>query len=521
MADLIPLYPEDEKIEVSLQNEGDFLGVLGSMLLEELYSSEIWQPMPSKPKTKKSKPRRKSGERYVPNYAYKPKGKKPWLYYNEKLEEVGKWLVVEAKDVNYALRVYEGWETQAEKLIAKEEWYHAVLILDVLLWEVSRFHAVHGKDYPKHQSRMRKLEKSISESYAKTMQYSKEKNFNWVEEDLKDLYRLFEREPFCKGEGGFDMQAFIDQALALLLEEKANEFRKAHPSKEDLLRQEIKVTLPAPIPFPEGIRDAEKEISLYDVFSSLPFDEYVSMAESLFHIFLDAEKPLKFFKVFPVEDLKTLKEDYAEFNLIAHQVKPFLSYSTKTNELSYLVNKLFLAVQFSDKCSDKKREFIQELADMAIDVIWRDWSSPAFKSMVEEKQEWCLKRKKLQDTVASEVKAMKECLDKQSEEEVYTFLVKVEALLSKRSKLLCDKHNIVSPFDLSSFKRNLTGRKLAMSAEMQDSASNRLSMALQDFLDMYENLCKVALEEETKDVSRQKYAKKVLVEVKQANQDYR
>ena len=515
MADLIPLYPEDEEIEIPLKNEDDFLGMLGSMLLDELYSSEIWQPMPSKPKTKKSKPRRKPGDRYVPNFAYKPKGKTPWKYYKEKVEEVGEWLVCEVKDVNYALRVYEGWEAQAEKLIAKEEWYHAVLILDVLLWEASRFHAVHGKDYPKQQSRMRKLEKSISESYAKTMLYSKEKNLNWVEEDLKDLYRLLEREPFSKGEGGFDMQAFINESLALLPEEKAERFRKAHPSREDLLKQEIKVDLPKPIPFPEGIWKTEKEVYLYDIFTTLPFEEYVSMAETLFHIFLDAEKSLKSFKVFPVEDVEELKEDYSGFNLIAHQVCPFLSYDTKTNKLSYLVSKLFLESIFDQKCSDKKKVFVQEMLNKVIDVIWRDWSSPAFKKAIEDRVEQCKKRKKLQDAVEAEMAVIEDSLDKLTEEELAVYLVKAEEFFTKKTKLLSDKHNIISSLDLSSFKRNLKANQLAKTVGLHDMANERFDMALQDFLDMYQNLCKVAFEEDAKDASRMRYAKKVFENIKQ------
>lgn len=139
MSKIIPINNDSPNIEIPLNDE-EMLDILGSLLMDEFYASEIWQPVPNTPKRKKAKARRKPGERYVQNYSYKPRGEKPWEYYAEKIESVGEWLVNEAKDVNYALRVYEGWLEQAIKNIVKGEWYHAVLIIDVLFWEVARYH---------------------------------------------------------------------------------------------------------------------------------------------------------------------------------------------------------------------------------------------------------------------------------------------------------------------------------------------------------------------------------------------
>lgn len=93
------------------------------------------------------------------------------------------------------------------------------------------------------------------------------------------------------------MPAYINKVLLLLPEDKAQEWRDAHPTKEDLLKKEVKIELPKRIPFPDGILDQDKSLLLYSVFPSLPFDEYVSMAMSLFRLFLDEEKTIKSFKI--------------------------------------------------------------------------------------------------------------------------------------------------------------------------------------------------------------------------------
>lgn len=58
--------------------------------------------------------RKKIPGRKVPNYAYKPKGKEPFKYFEKKIREVLNWPVRDVLDVNYALRIYEGWTHQAQ-----------------------------------------------------------------------------------------------------------------------------------------------------------------------------------------------------------------------------------------------------------------------------------------------------------------------------------------------------------------------------------------------------------------------
>lgn len=491
------------------------LDILGSLLMDEFYASEIWQPVPNTPKRKKAKARRKPGERYVPNYSYKPRGEKPWEYYTEKIESVGEWLVNEAKDVNYALRVYEGWLEQAIKNITKGEWYHAVLIIDVLFWEVARYHYVHGKNYPKQQARMRKLERAIMEQDYKLCEYSKEKNLNWVEEDLKDLYRLLEREPFSKNEGGFDMPAYINKVLLLLPEDKAQEWRDAHPTKEDLLKKEVKIELPKRIPFPDGILDQDKSLLLYSVFPSLPFDEYVSMAMSLFRLFLDEEKTIKSFKIFSSDDMKRLKSDFEEFNIVAHHIKPRTSYESNTHQLAHLVSSLFILCYDMGEFTKKKRTFVKTLIDKVSDVIWRDWDSDKLRDEIKEKQDVYQSRQRLEEKLMAEMESLKNHISKLEGEGLAEYLMDKYKFLSKKNKLLCRKHGLLSEYRISSIKSNLEGMRYAADAGRKDMSSQFLTKSLTDFMNVYQIICRGAYDENANDSARQKYAKKVLEELKE------
>lgn len=501
-------------MEIPLNDE-EMLDILGSLLMDEFYASEIWQPVPAATKRKKAKARRKPGERYVPNYSYKPRGEKPWVYYREKIESVGEWLVSEAKDVNYALRVYEGWLEQAVKNIAKGEWYHAVLIIDVLFWEVARYHYVHGKNYPKQQARMRKLERAIMEQDYKLCEYSKEKNLNWVEEDLRDLYRLLGREPFSKNEGGFDMQVYINKVLQLLPEEKAQEWRDAHPTKEDLLKKEVEIELPKRLPFPDGVQDDEKEILLFDVFGSLPFEEYVSLAESLFRLFLDSERGIKAFKLFSTDDWKKMKSDYEEFNLVAHRIKKYVSYNTNTIKLSYLVSRLFGHKIMMEEWTEKKRTFVQNLIDKALDLIWRDWKSEVLREKVSQLEDKCQKRRRLKAVVEKELAVVTARILPLSQESFNDHLMCVVKMLQSKVKWLYTKYLIVSPSAVVSLKSALCGMELAQTAGMPDMVKTYHDKALTKIQGIYQSICLVAFEEDAKDVARQKFAMKMLERIKE------
>lgn len=114
-------------------------------------------------KNRRKKPRKKSTDRQVPNYAYKPKGEDPEGYFVKKIHSVIRWGVTSTNDVNYDLRVFEGWLAQAQKYVAKEEFYYAVCITRALLSDVLTFHMFWHHKYPKQMARVRKLERAVSE----------------------------------------------------------------------------------------------------------------------------------------------------------------------------------------------------------------------------------------------------------------------------------------------------------------------------------------------------------------------
>lgn len=115
-------------------------------------------------------------------------------------------------DVNYDLRVFEGWLAQAQKYVAKEDFYYAVCISEALLSDVLTFHLLWNHDYPKQMARVRKLERAVSEVHYQCLSYSKDKDFNWIDLCL-DLCKEKGSYPFnSKGEAGFDIEDYIEKS---------------------------------------------------------------------------------------------------------------------------------------------------------------------------------------------------------------------------------------------------------------------------------------------------------------------
>ena len=188
---------------------------------------------------------RKSTDRQVPNYAYKPKGEDPEGYFVKKIHSVIRWGVANANDVNYGLRVFEGWLAQAQKYVAKEEFYYAVCITRALLSDVLTCHLLWHHEYPKQMARVRKLERAVSEVYYQCLSFSKDKDFNWIDLCLHLLQKEKESYPFnSKGEAGFDVEDYIEKVIALLPDEKVKQYRDAHPTDKQLLEKPIPVCLP-------------------------------------------------------------------------------------------------------------------------------------------------------------------------------------------------------------------------------------------------------------------------------------
>lgn len=87
--------------------------------------------------------RKKIPGRKIPNYKYKPQGKEPFKYYQKKIGEVLSWPVRDVLDVNYALRIYEGWTKQAKTYLEEQEYILANFISSLVLFDAAIFSQRH------------------------------------------------------------------------------------------------------------------------------------------------------------------------------------------------------------------------------------------------------------------------------------------------------------------------------------------------------------------------------------------
>ena len=155
-----------------------------------------------------AKPRRKKVPgRKVPNYKYKPRGKQPFKYFEKKIREVLTWPVRDTLDVNYALRIYEGWAKQAQVYLDAQEYTFANFISSSVLFDASLFSHRHA-EYEKQWSRMKKVVKDSYQILKATLPHDPA---NWREVQLNDFRSLKEKnmKMFAKN-GAFD----LDEAMA-------------------------------------------------------------------------------------------------------------------------------------------------------------------------------------------------------------------------------------------------------------------------------------------------------------------
>lgn len=284
-------------------------------------------------KKKRKKPRKKSTDRQVPNYAYKPKGENPEGYFVKKIHSVIRWRVTSTNDVNYDLRVFEGWLAQAQKYVAKEYFYYAVCISGALLSDVLTFHLLWNHDYPKQMARVRKLERAVSEVHYQCLSYSKDKDFNWMDLCLDLLQKKKGSYPFnTRGEAGFDIEDYIEKVIALLPDEKAKQYRDAHPTDKQLLGKPIPVSLPDKIEMPQGLEKEDKAPYITDFIDEIPNAQYSSLIVSLLDIVKTYEKKLKSFGIVKAEELRKMKAEYENFVLAYHRggIDGFRKYSNYT-----------------------------------------------------------------------------------------------------------------------------------------------------------------------------------------------
>lgn len=100
--------------------------------------------------------RNKQEKRKVPDYRYQPRGRKPSQYFQKKVEEVRRWTVDDANDLNYGLRVYEGWCRQAQTYLDEGNYDYALFIAHAVVWEASYYATLYAS-FSRQLPRMKKI----------------------------------------------------------------------------------------------------------------------------------------------------------------------------------------------------------------------------------------------------------------------------------------------------------------------------------------------------------------------------
>lgn len=453
MAKLIPLdnnggnenRPSDEELN---QMFGAFMDAFfdDSDYWDDLYEgpTPFAYSVSSSDKKKRKKPRKKSTDRQVPNYAYKPKGEDPEGYFVKKIHSVIRWRVANANDVNYGLRVFEGWLAQAQKYVAKEEFYYAVCITRALLSDVLTCHLFWHHEYPKQMARVRKLERAVSEVYYQCLSFSKDKNFNWIDLCLDLLQKEKGSYPFySKGEAGFDIEDYTEKVIALLPDEKAKQYRDAHPTDKQLLEKPIPVCLPDKIEMPQGLDEKDKAPYITDFIDEIPNAQYPSLIVSLCEIVTTHEKKLKSFGIVKAEELRKMKAEYENFVLAYHRggIDDFRKYSNYTLTRpfwSFVYN-----YHFPITNTASKNKFLQQVVEPYLDLVWRQWDSPKLQSKFDEVKEKTVKAQALKQEREESLASMPSYLEGLTSDQYLAFHEQALRILNRDKKKLSESSGIL------------------------------------------------------------------------------
>lgn len=522
MAKLIPLdnnsgnenRPSDEELN---QMFGAFMGAFfdDSDYWDDLFEgpTPFAYSVSSSDKKKRKKPRKKSTDRQVPNYAYKPKGEDPEGYFVKKIHSVIRWRVANANDVNYGLRVFEGWLAQAQKYVAKEEFYYAVCITRALLSDVLTCHLFWHHEYPKQMARVRKLERAVSEVYYQCLSFSKDKNFNWIDLCLDLLQK--ESYPFnSKGEAGFDVEDYIEKVIALLPDEKAKQYRDAHPTDKQLLEKPIPVCLPDKIEMPQGLNEKDKAPYITDFIDEIPNAQYPSLIVSLCEIVKTHEKKLKSFGIVKAEELRKMQAEYENFVLAYHRggIDDFRKYSNYTLTRpfwSFVYN-----YHFPITNTASKNKFLQQVVEPYLDLVWRQWDSPKLQSKFDEVKEKAVKAQALKQEREESLASMPSYLEGLTSDQYLAFHEQALRILNRDKKKLSESSGILK-VDIEHRYQPLL-KLLKGTRDIEDSLDAKVRQGIDSiFLSIYQVLWDYMLYPYDLDyiIENKKVVKKVLDEI--------
>ena len=342
-------------------------------------------------------------------------------------------------DVNYDLRVFEGWLAQAQKYVTKEEFYYAVCISGALLSDVLTFHLFWYHEYPKQMARVRKLERAVSEVYYQCLSYSKDKEFNWIDLCLDLLQKKKGSYPFnSKGEAGFDVEDYIEKVIALLPDEKVKQYRDAHPTDKQLLEKPIPVCLPDKIEMPQGLDEKDKAPYITDFIDEIPNAQYSSLIVSLLNMVKTHEEKLKSFGIVKAEELRKMQAAYENFVLAYHRggIGDFRKYS------NFALTSPFWSIvynyHFPITNTASKNKFLQQAVEPYLDLVWRQWDSPKLQSKLDEAKEKAAKAQALKQEREESLAAMPSYLDGLTSDQYLAFHEKALRILNQNKKKLSE-----------------------------------------------------------------------------------
>ncbi len=131
-----------------------------------------------------------------------------------RLQEVFKWTVEDSTDLNYGLRVLEGWMKQAHVYLEGNNYAYAHFIASSIVFSGANYSDWYIADYPKQATRMKKI---VRDGYEVVMETLPHDPSNWREAFVKMLKQLksYGWEIF-KGKGAFDLDKAINDVENLL-----------------------------------------------------------------------------------------------------------------------------------------------------------------------------------------------------------------------------------------------------------------------------------------------------------------
>lgn len=327
---------------------------------------------------KATKKKRKQGDRYVPDYTYKPKGKSPDDYFQKKIFDVCSWPDSETKDVCYSLRVLEGWDKQAHTYLISKNYFFACCISSAVIHVLVVKYNSFVREFTKLCSRYKKLLQSCLDAQKQSLQHDEE-NHNWTDITFKELNMYLSRE--CVTSGVFDILGYANSLLSEQSEEKKKEYHDLYP---DLFKQVKKDKqfcpkdyLPEPIKLPKGIEVTLNPYGdLNELLKSLNPIDSRCLVYSVYQIIKREKKVLEQAEVITDVDYETFESEISNWDD---------STILSDNTIIYTIMRLYAGCISNSITSEENKKFIVNTKRQLDAIFFRRWNSSFdFEKLIEK-----------------------------------------------------------------------------------------------------------------------------------------